>query len=196
MGRRARDAIRPLDPSAVVPLSSLPDIALGAGIAPFRMGAGESVCRRSSVREVVADVSLGDHPSERPTRRCRNRSFGGRAAPTPTAWPCMGVASCDGRPLHWCALTAPFHPCLCPANRAIGGLFSAALSARSPPPESPQHPALWSPDLPRPGPGPKAMPGRGHPTDSPAGSCGAAWASAQAGAPSSIRLHAVAAVDR
>ena len=90
MGRRARDAIRPLDPSAVVPLSSLPDIALGAGIAPFRMGAGESVCRRSSVREVVADVSLGDHPSERPTRRCRNRSFGGRAAPTPTAWPCTG----------------------------------------------------------------------------------------------------------
>ena len=90
MGRRARDAIRPLDPSAVVPLSSLPDIALGAGIAPFRMGAGESVCRRSSVREVVADVSLGDHPSKRPTRRCRNRSFGGRAAPTPTAWPCTG----------------------------------------------------------------------------------------------------------
>ena len=82
----------------------------------------------------------------------------------------MGVASCDGRPPHWCALTAPFHPCLCPASRAIGGLFSAALSARSPPPESPQHPALWSPDLPRPGPGPKAMPGRGHPTDSPAGS--------------------------
>jgi hypothetical protein len=38
MGRRARDAIRPLDPSAVVPLSSLPDIALGAGIAPFRLG--------------------------------------------------------------------------------------------------------------------------------------------------------------
>ena len=90
MGRRARDAIRPLDPSAVVPLSSLPDIALGAGIAPFRMGAGESVCRRSSVWEVVADVSLGDHPSKRPTRRCRNRSFGGRAAPTPTAWPCTG----------------------------------------------------------------------------------------------------------
>ena len=56
----------------------------------FRLGAGESVYRRSSVREVVADISLGDHPSERPTRRCRNRSFGGRAAPTPTAWPCTG----------------------------------------------------------------------------------------------------------
>ncbi len=30
----------------------------------------------------------------------------------------------DGR----CALTAPFHPYLCPASRAIGGLFSVALS--------------------------------------------------------------------
>jgi hypothetical protein len=57
---------------------------------PRRCGAGESVCRRGSVREVVADVSVGDHPSERPTRRCRNRSFGGRAAPSPTAWPCTG----------------------------------------------------------------------------------------------------------
>lgn len=27
-----------------------------------------------------------------------------------------------------CALTAPFHPYLCPASRAIGGLFSVALS--------------------------------------------------------------------
>jgi len=38
------------------------------------------------------------------------------------------------------------HPCGC----AIGGLFSVALSCRSPRLAVSQHPALWSPDLPRP----------------------------------------------
>ena len=61
----------------------------------------------------------------------------------------MGVASRPGRPGRWCALTAPFHPCLCGVAPAIGGLFSVARSARSPPPGSRQHRALWSPDLPR-----------------------------------------------
>jgi hypothetical protein len=50
-----------------------------------------------------------------------------------------------------CALTAPFHPCLCPrlAPRAIGGLLSAALSVASRRPGVTRHPALWSSDFPR-----------------------------------------------
>ena len=44
----------------------------------------------------------------------------------------VGVASRRGRPRRWCALTAPFHPCLCgpPVSRrpAIGGLLSVALN--------------------------------------------------------------------
>ena len=76
----------------------------------------------------------------------------------------MGVASRPGRPGRWCALTAPFHPCLCGVTPAIGGLFSVARSARSPPPGSRQHRALWSPDLPR-----RTHGGlrRGHPAGSP-----------------------------
>ena len=72
-------------------------------------------------------------------------------------WPCSGwgLPSRPGHPGRWCALTAPFHPCLCPirANpgRAIGGLFSVALSVRSPCLAVSQHPSLRSPDLPRPG---------------------------------------------
>ena len=58
----------------------------------------------------------------------------------------MGFAlprpSPDGR----CALTTPFHP----YRLVAGGLFSVALSVRSPCLEVIQHPALWSPDFPRP----------------------------------------------
>ena len=49
-------------------------------------------------------------------------------------------------PVARCALTAPFHPYLCP--KAIGGMFSAALSVGSRPPGITWHPALWSPDFP------------------------------------------------
>jgi hypothetical protein len=67
------------------------------------------------------------------------------------AWPCSwwGLPSRPGRPGRWCALTAPFHPCLCCVAAAIGGLLSVALSDRSPRPGSRQLPALWSPDFPR-----------------------------------------------
>ena len=58
----------------------------------------------------------------------------------------MGFAlprpSPDGR----CALTTPFHP----YRLMAGGLFSVALSVRLPCLEVIQHPALWSPDFPRP----------------------------------------------
>ena len=72
----------------------------------------------------------------------------GRAA-RPTVWPCSewGLPSRPSHPGRWCALTAPFHPYLCP--KAIGGLFSVALSCGSPRLAVSQHPALWSPDFPR-----------------------------------------------
>ena len=40
------------------------------------------------------------------------------------AWPCSGwgLPSRSDHSLRWCALTAPFHPHLCPVARAIGGL--------------------------------------------------------------------------
>jgi hypothetical protein len=62
----------------------------------------------------------GGHPSrptvarrlQRPTRGCR------RAGRTPPVWPCSrwGLPSHPGRPGCWCALAAPFHPCLCVAS--------------------------------------------------------------------------------
>ncbi len=40
----------------------------------------------------------------------------------------VGFAMPRLSPAERCALTAPFHPCLCDASVAIGGLLSAALS--------------------------------------------------------------------
>ena len=80
-----------------------------------------------------------------------------------------GVCRAGLLPGSRCALTAPFHPCLCPASafggagalgrtfvrqvprsgRAIGGLLSVALSVGSPRPGVTWHRALWSPDFPR-----------------------------------------------
>jgi hypothetical protein len=83
--------------------------------------------------------------------------------------PCSGwgLPSRPGHPGRWCALAAPFHPCLCGLAPAIGGLLSVALSFGSPRLAVSQHPALWSPDLPRHGPRPRTGPWRGHPADSP-----------------------------
>ena len=55
-----------------------------------------------------------------------------------------GVYQASQSPDYWCALTAPLHPYL-----RIGGLFSVALSLRSPSLAVSQHPALWSPDFPQ-----------------------------------------------
>ena len=60
----------------------------------------------------------------------------------------MGFAVRPLSPAARCALTAPFHPCLCPADGAIGGLLSAALSVTSRCPGVTRHPALWSSDFP------------------------------------------------
>jgi hypothetical protein len=53
---------------------------------------------------------MGDHPSMRPTWECRRAG-----SPLPVR-PCSGwgLPSRPGRPGRWCALTAPFHPHLCP----------------------------------------------------------------------------------
>ncbi len=53
--------------------------------------------------------------------------------------------------------------CAPPGGRAIGGLFSVALSCRSPRLAVSQHPALWSPDLPRPVPDRRGHPRRDGP---------------------------------
>jgi len=50
--------------------------------------------------------------------------------------------------------------CAPPGGGAIGGLFSVALSCRSPRLAVSQHPALWSPDLPRFVPGGEPPPSR------------------------------------
>ena len=124
------------------------------------VGDGEPACRRGSVRRSLTGIRLCDHPSVRPTWECRRADH-----PLPV-WPCSGwgLPSRPGHPGRWCALTAPFHPHLCPIprGRAIGGLFSVALSCGSPRLAASQHPVLWSPDLPQ-----RGGPRRGHPAGSP-----------------------------
>jgi len=91
-------------------------------------GAGEPTCRRDSVPRSLAGVRFGDHPSLRPTRGVPLTGPDGPSVSS--ARPCSGwgLPSRRGRPRRWCALTAPFHPCLCaaPGSCAIGGLFSVA----------------------------------------------------------------------
>src|ERR1035437_7876756 len=91
---------------------------------------------------------LGGHPSERSTwGRCSRRNTG-RAAQS-SCLTLVRVTPVAGALLpHRFTLT-----CATPGGAAIGGLFSVALSCRSPRLAVSQHPALWSPDLPRPDPG-------------------------------------------
>ncbi len=112
-------------------------------------GDGEPACRRDSVRRPeaarwpsICAAYLGSVPPR--------RHWTGRPSPVR---PCSGwgLPSRPGHPGRWCALAAPFHPCLSPVSGPIGGLFSVALSCGSPRLAASQHPALWSPDLPRPG---------------------------------------------
>jgi len=107
----------------------------------------------------VVTIHLSGLPGDCPFARA-----GG--PPESHVWPCSGwgLPSRPGHPGRWCALTAPFHPRLCGPEPAIGSLLSVALSFGSPRLAVSQHPALWSPDLPRPDscsrrPGPRS-PGR------------------------------------
>lgn len=58
-----------------------------------------------------------------------------------------GVYQENQSPGLWCALTAPFHPYR--RTNPAGGLFSVALSLRSPSLDVIQHPALCSSDFPQ-----------------------------------------------
>ena len=122
------------------------------------MGDGEPACRRGSVPRVPCGHRGGGHPSVRST-------WGDRPDQSSHVRPCSGwgLPSRRGRPRRWCALTAPFHPCLCPVTRAIGGLLSVALNRQvtpswlTPAPLSSGAPTFLDVVTPR----------RGHPAGSP-----------------------------
>ncbi len=84
---------------------------------------------------------------KRPTRKPCGPHVRDKARCSPI-WSCSGWGfPCRGRlPVARCALTAPFHPYLSP--KAIGGMFSVALSVGSRPPGVTWHLVLWSPDFP------------------------------------------------
>ena len=97
---------------------------------------------------------VDDHFSQ--YRRCHRSSGAHLRLKAVRAAPCRGLGLLRvgfAMPLalrreRW-ALTPPFHPYL-PAKADIGGLLSVALSVGSRPPGITWHPALWSPDFPRP----------------------------------------------
>ena len=81
---------------------------------------------------------------------CGLPGISGRAARSLLGLAPGGVYQPPGRPGRWCALTAPFHPCLCVrrTERHRRSVFCGTF-LRVAPTDSRQHPALWSPDLPR-----------------------------------------------
>ena len=129
----------------------------GANVAPRRKWRSRPVSRilcpgpRSRRRPSLSARRRVSPPRRRvavhPRRAAYPAARAGRPRTLP-AWPCSGwgLPSRRGHPRRWCALTAPFHPYLSEERRSA---FCCAY-ARSPPPGSPQHPALRSPDFPRP----------------------------------------------
>ncbi len=77
------------------------------------------------------------------------REKGRAALKTQPIWPCTGrgLPSPAGHPADWWALTPPFHP-YPPGSHPAGGIFSVALSLRSPPVAVSDLPALRCPDFP------------------------------------------------
>jgi len=76
----------------------------------------------------------------------------GFAKPTRSPWPLV----------RSCRTVSPLPVAPPKEGLPIGGLFSVALSCESPRLAVNQHPALWSPDLPRPGHSTLAAPSRDH----------------------------------
>ncbi len=122
-------------------------------------GWDESACKPGSVTRAGAHAD--GHPSGttvagglvRSTRRHRTGSPPAQGPRRTPSRPCSGwgLPSRPGHPGRWCALTAPFHPyCRLARRRCGSGLFSVALSRGSPRVGVTDHPALWSPDFPRP----------------------------------------------
>ena len=124
---------------------------------------GESACTPDSVRTEVR----GGHPSrptvarrlERPTRGSDGRAVLSLLGLAPGGV-CRAARVTPGAgallPHRFTLTCAP----AVPADRAIGGLLSVALSCGSPRLGVTQHPALWSPDVPRTGQAGTRPPGR------------------------------------
>ena len=125
--------------------------------------------RRLTVSRPVGGVlclpcGSGGHPSERPTWGLPLSGRTGR--PCPTLGLAPGGVCRAGRVAPAAGALLPHRFTLtCAGEPVIGGLFSVALSCGSPRLAASQHPALRSPDLPRPD--PASGPDRGHPAGSP-----------------------------
>lgn len=98
-------------------------------------GDGESPCKRGSVLAEASD----DHPSMRPTRRF---PCGRRATHLLLGLASKGVYQAVQITSHAGALLPHRFTLTCDAVASIGGLFSVALSVRSPQPDSRQLSAL------------------------------------------------------
>ena len=103
-----------------------------------------------SISRVLCRLRGGDHLSGPAiTRRLKRRNPEGSAGsfiPSLFGLAPGGVYLADRSPGRWCALTAPLHP-----YRQTSAVFiSVALALRSPSLDVIQHPALRSPDFPRP----------------------------------------------
>src|SRR5579863_4267092 len=92
---------------------------------------------------------MGGHPSKRPTWGLLHEERAGSPCPTLGLAP-GGVYRADRVAVIAGALLPHRFTLACTGHPAIGGLFSVALSCGSPRLAVSQHPALWSPDLPRP----------------------------------------------
>src|SRR5579871_4440193 len=119
---------------------------------------GESACRRGSVHRALSGCRMGGHPSVRPT-------WGHRPGQPShdLALLRVGFAEPPGHPGRWCALTAPFHPCLiraCARPSAVCSLWHF-------PAGRPDWPLASTLPCGAPTFLDRVMPGRDHPADSP-----------------------------
>ena len=113
----------------------------------------ERACKPDSV-PAAARAAGGDHSSSPAVARGVQQPTRGPRPGQPQTPPYsvllrVGFSLPAVSPRRRCALTAPFHPCH-PRSlpREFGGVFSVALSLRSPSLAVNQHAALWSPDFP------------------------------------------------
>src|SRR5687768_6574147 len=118
----------------------------GAKLLVTAVKRSEPACKRGSVHRTLAGDRLGDHPSTRPTWGV------GRAVLPRLGLAPSGVCRAARVTPGAGALLPHRFTLTCARKRAIGGLFSVALSCGSPRLAVSQHPALWSPDFPRPDP--------------------------------------------
>ena len=140
---------RPTGRAATDESTCTPDFVPGAHRCRWRR-------RRSSISAYRCRQAPAAYPQAsggQPSIACAGRHLSMMAL----SWPCSGwgLPSHPGHPGCWWALTPPFHPYrtghLAPfdTKRRSGGLFSVALSRGSPRVAVSNHPALWSPDVPR-----------------------------------------------